>query len=252
VAEPVACVEPSASCLHRLAAIESFLSAADVASACDTLPGEPRTTVIPNLRRCTRIGRCGLDQPPQSAAALAPLAALPAGAADRLRAYRHGEDLIPYTVATPGHGVHLLSIRHQRDCPSGSLGRGPGRRVVGNAEVMGNRQDRSRDLPRDRRVEQPVRHDGHEDAGVRGLRHPAGAFVHGMQPDEDPGATGRPGSSHSRPRGAASRAGRSRLRRRAGDAESAFRTWPGNRAPRLSMTPSEFTAARRCATRRAR
>ncbi len=56
-----------------------------------------------------------LDQPPQSAEALEQLAALPAGAADRLREYLHGDYLILYTVATPGHWVHLLSIRHHRE-----------------------------------------------------------------------------------------------------------------------------------------
>jgi hypothetical protein len=61
------------------------------------------------------IGRRYLDQQPQSAEALAQLAALPAGAADRLREYLHGDYLILYTMATPGHLVHLLSIRHHRE-----------------------------------------------------------------------------------------------------------------------------------------
>ena len=56
-----------------------------------------------------------LDQPPQSAEALSQLAALPAGAADRLREYLHGDYLILYTVATRGQRVHLLSIRHHRE-----------------------------------------------------------------------------------------------------------------------------------------
>jgi hypothetical protein len=98
-----------------LAAIEVFLTGADAASAFDRLLDELRSTVIPNLRRFPRIGRRYLDQPPQSAEALARLAALPAGAADRLREYLHGDYLILYTLATPGHLVHLLSVRHQRE-----------------------------------------------------------------------------------------------------------------------------------------
>jgi hypothetical protein len=115
VAEPVARVELTASFLERLAAIESFLNEADAGTAYDRLLDELRTTVIPNLRRFPRIGRRYLDQPPQSAEALAQLAALPAGAADRLREYLHADYLILYTVATPGHLVHLLSIRHHRE-----------------------------------------------------------------------------------------------------------------------------------------
>lgn len=115
MAEPVVRVELTASFLDRLAAVESFLTEADAASAYDKLLDELRSTVISNLRRFPRIGRRYLDQPPQSAEALAQLAALPAGAADRLREYLHGEYLILYTVATPGHLVHLLSIRHYRE-----------------------------------------------------------------------------------------------------------------------------------------
>ena len=115
MAEPVARVELTASFLERLAAIESFLNEADAGTAYDRLLDELRTTVIPNLRRFPRIGRRYLDQPPQSAEALAQLAALPAGAADRLREYLHADYLILYTVATPGHLVHLLSIRHHRE-----------------------------------------------------------------------------------------------------------------------------------------
>jgi hypothetical protein len=115
VAEPVVRVELTASFLDRLAAIESFPTEADAASAYDSLLGELRTTAIPNLRLFPRIGRRYLDQPPQSAEALAQLAALPAGAADCLREYLHGDYLILYTVATPRHLVHLLSIRHHRE-----------------------------------------------------------------------------------------------------------------------------------------
>jgi hypothetical protein len=115
VAEPVVRVELTASFLERLAVIEAFLTEADAASAYDGLLDELRGTVILNLRRFPHIGRRYLDQPPQSAEALAQLAALPAGAAARLREYLHGDYLILYTVATPGHLVHLLSIRHHRE-----------------------------------------------------------------------------------------------------------------------------------------
>jgi plasmid stabilization system protein ParE len=115
LAEPVVRVELTASFIERLAAIESFLADADASAAYDRLLDELRSTVIPNLRRFPRIGRRYLEQPPQSAEALAQLAALPSGAADRLREYLHGDYLILYTVATQGHLVHLLSIRHHRE-----------------------------------------------------------------------------------------------------------------------------------------
>lgn len=115
MAEPLFRVELTASFLKRLEAIEAFLGEADAASALDRLLAELRTTVIPNLRRFPSIGRRYLEHPPQSAEALAQLAALPAGAADRLREYLHGDYLILYTVATPGRLVHLLSIRHHRE-----------------------------------------------------------------------------------------------------------------------------------------
>jgi plasmid stabilization system protein ParE len=115
VAEPVVRVELTASFLERLAAIEAFLTEAGAVAAYDSLLDELRATVVPNLRRYPSIGRRYLDRPPQSAEALAQLAALPAGAADRLREYLHGDYLILYTLATPGHLVHLLSIRHHRE-----------------------------------------------------------------------------------------------------------------------------------------
>jgi plasmid stabilization system protein ParE len=115
VAEPVARVELTASFLERLETIGSILTEADAGAAYDRLLDELRTTVIPNLRRFPRIGRRYLEQPPQSAEALAKLAALPTGEADRLREYLHGDYLILYTVATPGRLVHLLSIRHHRE-----------------------------------------------------------------------------------------------------------------------------------------
>lgn len=115
MAEPLFRVELTAGFLERMAAIEAFLAEADAPFAYDRLLDELRTTVIANLRRFPRIGRRYLDQPPQSAEALVQLAAMPAGAADRLREYRHGDTLILYAVATPGRRVHLLSIRHHRE-----------------------------------------------------------------------------------------------------------------------------------------
>lgn len=118
MADPLFRVELTASFRERLAAIETFLGEADVAFAFDRLLADFRSTVIPNLRRFPRIGRRYLDQPPQSTEALAQLAALPVGAADRLREYPHGDYLILYTIATPGRLVHLLSIRHHRELSS--------------------------------------------------------------------------------------------------------------------------------------
>jgi plasmid stabilization system protein ParE len=115
VAEPLVRVELTASFQERLEAIEAFLTQADAAFAYDKLLAELRATVIPNLRRFPRIGRRYLEQPPQSAEALAQLAALSAGAADGLREYLHGDDLILYTVASSGKVVHLLSVRHHRE-----------------------------------------------------------------------------------------------------------------------------------------
>jgi hypothetical protein len=60
------------------------------------------------------IGRRYLDNPPQSAQALAQLAALPAGAASGLREYLHGDYLMLYTATDANATVCLLSIRHHR------------------------------------------------------------------------------------------------------------------------------------------
>ncbi len=38
-----------------------------------------------------------------------------ADVAELVREYQHDDYLILYTVATPGHLVHLLSIRHHRE-----------------------------------------------------------------------------------------------------------------------------------------
>lgn len=111
-------VELTASFLARLDAIEAFLVEAEAGFAFDDLLAEIRATVIPNLRRFPRIGRRYLANPPQSAEALAQLAALPAGAPDALREYLHGDYLLLYSVVdapeqTQGT-VYLLSIRHHR------------------------------------------------------------------------------------------------------------------------------------------
>ena len=105
-------VELTASFIERLESIEAFLTAAGAAQAYDKLLDGLRRTVIPNLRRFPRIGRRYLDNPPQSAEALAQLRALPPGAADALREYLHSDYLIFYTLA--GSTVSLLSIRHHR------------------------------------------------------------------------------------------------------------------------------------------
>lgn len=111
-------VELTASFLERLDAIEAFLVEAEAGFAFDELLADIRTTVIPNLRRFPRIGRRYLANPPQSAEALAQLAALPAGAPDALREYLHGDYLLLYSVVdAPEQAqatVYLLSIRHHR------------------------------------------------------------------------------------------------------------------------------------------
>ena len=112
MAEPRIHVELTASFIERLESIETFLAEADALQAYDKLLDGLRRTVIPNLRRFPRIGRRYLDKPPQSAEAMAQLAALPPGAADALREYLHGDYLILYTLT--GSTVYLLSIRHHR------------------------------------------------------------------------------------------------------------------------------------------
>jgi len=114
VAESLYRVELTASFLERLDAIEAFLTEADAAFAFDELLAELRATVIPNLARFPRIGRRYLDNPPQSAEALAQLATLPAGAANALREYLHGDYLMLYAAMDATRTVYLLSIRHHR------------------------------------------------------------------------------------------------------------------------------------------
>lgn len=107
-------VELTLSFLERLDAIETFLREANAGFAFDALLSELRATVIPNLKRFPRIGRRYLATPPQSAEALAQLAALPAGAPDALREYLHGDYLMLYAAAEADATVYLLSIRHHR------------------------------------------------------------------------------------------------------------------------------------------
>ena len=114
MAEDACRVELTASFLERLDAIETFLAEANAAFAFDELLADLRATVVPNLARFPRIGRCYLDNPPQSAEALAQLATMPAGAARALREYLHGDYLLLYAVMDAGATVHLLSIGHHR------------------------------------------------------------------------------------------------------------------------------------------
>lgn len=107
-------VELTASFLERLDTIEAFLVEADAGFAFDDLLAEIRATVILNLRRFPRIGRRYLANPPQSAEALAQLAALPAGAPDALREYLHGDYLLLYAAMDAPKTVYLLSVRHHR------------------------------------------------------------------------------------------------------------------------------------------
>ena len=112
MADPRARVEFTASFIERLESIEAFLAEADAPQAYDELLDGLRRTVVPNLHRFPRIGRRYLDKPPQSAEAMAQLAALPPGAAEALREYLHGDYLILYALA--GSTAYLLSIRHHR------------------------------------------------------------------------------------------------------------------------------------------
>ena len=107
-------VELTVSFLQRLDSIEVFLTEADASFAFDKLLAELRKTVIRNLARFPRIGRRYLDNPPQSAEALALLATLPAGAANALREYLHGDYLLLYAAMEANTTVYLLSIRHHR------------------------------------------------------------------------------------------------------------------------------------------
>ena len=119
-------VELTASFLERLDVIEAFLVEADAGFAFDDLLADLRATVIPHLRRFPRIGRRYLANPPQSAEALAQLAALPAGAPDALREYVHGNYLMLYAAMEAEATVYLLSIRHHRQLSFDFARLGPG------------------------------------------------------------------------------------------------------------------------------
>ena len=112
MAEAVYRVELTDSFLARLDSIEAFLTEADAAFTYDDLLAGLRATVVPNLARFPLMGRRYLDQPPQSIEALEQLSKLPAGAADSLRVYLHGDYLMLYAVMH--EVVYLLSIRHHR------------------------------------------------------------------------------------------------------------------------------------------
>ena len=114
MADPLHRVQLTRSFLERLDSIEAFLTEAGAGFAFDALLAELRATVIPNLRRFPRIGLRYLARPPQSAEALAQLAALPAGAPDALREYLHGDYLMLYAISEADATVYLLSIRHHR------------------------------------------------------------------------------------------------------------------------------------------
>jgi hypothetical protein len=114
VADQLYRVELTASFLERLESIEAFLVEADAGCAFDDLLAEIRAMVIPNLRRFPRIGWRYLANPPQSAEALALLAATPAGAPDALREYLHGDYLLLYAAMEAQETVVLLTIRHHR------------------------------------------------------------------------------------------------------------------------------------------
>ena len=115
MAEDIYRVELTASFLERLDAIEEFLSEADASLAFDKLIAELRATVVPNLARFRRIGRRYLQNPPQSAEALAQFAELPQGSAKALRGYLHGDYLILYAAVDVELAVYLLSIGHHRE-----------------------------------------------------------------------------------------------------------------------------------------
>ena len=107
-------VELTASFLERLESIDAFGVDADAGLALDDLLAELRASVIPNLRRFPRMGRCYLANPPQSAEELALLAAMPAGAPAALREYLHGDYLVLYVAMEAQETVVLLTIRHHR------------------------------------------------------------------------------------------------------------------------------------------
>lgn len=91
---------------------------AEAGFAFDDLLAEIHTAA--SSRTCgASTSRRYLANPPQSAEALAQLAALPASAPDALREYLHGDYLMLYSVVELSTSqadatVYLLSIRHHR------------------------------------------------------------------------------------------------------------------------------------------
>lgn len=126
MADPACRVELTPTFLERLESIEAFLREADAPLAYDALLATLRETVIPNLRRFPRMGGRYLDQPPQSAEAIAQLGQFPAGAADSLRVLGSGEYLIMYIEEKINATVYLLSIRHHRQLSFDFAGLWPG------------------------------------------------------------------------------------------------------------------------------
>lgn len=100
--------------MQRLESIEAFLRETDAPYAYDTLLGDLRETVIPNLRRFPFMGPRYLGQPPQSAEAIVQLGRLPPGTAHSLRTLANGNYIILYTAQESNTTVYLLSIRHHR------------------------------------------------------------------------------------------------------------------------------------------
>ncbi|MCM8626980.1 type II toxin-antitoxin system RelE/ParE family toxin [Accumulibacter sp.] len=113
MADPVYRVELTASFLERLESSEALLAETDAPDACDALLATLRGTVIPNLRPFSHIGRRYLDQPPQSAEAIAQLGELPASAADGLQVLGSDDYLILYAEDRTNATVQL-SIRQHR------------------------------------------------------------------------------------------------------------------------------------------
>lgn len=113
MAEPVVRVELTASFLDVLAAIESLLTEPDAASAyeiclANSAPqSSPISGAFPESDGAIWTSRRSLPKHSRSS--------LHCPRGYRLREYLHGDYLILYTVATPGHLVHLLSIRHHRE-----------------------------------------------------------------------------------------------------------------------------------------
>lgn len=119
-------VELTASFLERLGAIETFLAEAEAGLAFDTLLAELRAMSFPTCAASRASRRRYLANPPQSAEALAQLAALPSGTPEALRGYLHGDYLMLYAAMEANATVYLLSIRHHRQLSFDFAGLWPG------------------------------------------------------------------------------------------------------------------------------